>query len=190
MPSGFLADDRSNHDDYERVPYAFAFRTAEDNLDFVLISVHLMPNGAGPKKERRKHELAAIASWINDNNDEEKDFIILGDMNIEDKEELEDAAPSGFVSLNDECVQTNTKVDKPRPYDHVMYNPAFTIEIDDDFDFKVIDLIKAMKTYWEQSSTEPYPGDPYNHNLFYQYYSDHHPVLFRMIVPESDDDGE
>lgn len=27
IPSGFLADDRSNHPDYERVPYAFAFRT-------------------------------------------------------------------------------------------------------------------------------------------------------------------
>ena len=27
IPFGFLVDDRSNHPDYERVPYAFAFRT-------------------------------------------------------------------------------------------------------------------------------------------------------------------
>jgi len=40
LPSGFLAEDRSNNDDYERVPYAFAFRTGGKTLDFVLISVH------------------------------------------------------------------------------------------------------------------------------------------------------
>ena len=28
--------------------------------------------------------------------------------------------------------------------------------------------------------TGVYPGDPYDHNLFRQYYSDHHPVIFRM----------
>ncbi|MFX0196679.1 MAG: endonuclease/exonuclease/phosphatase family protein [Candidatus Hodarchaeota archaeon] len=153
LPSGFLAEDRSNHDDYERVPYAFAFRTADDKLDFVLISIHLMPNGAGPKRERRKHELATIESWIDANDGTEKDFIILGDMNIEDGEELADASPSGFVSLNDECVQTNTNVNSPKPYDHVMYNSTHTSEIDENFDFKVINLIQVMKTYWEESQT-------------------------------------
>jgi hypothetical protein len=29
LPAGFLAQDRSNHPDYERVPYAFPFRTLE-----------------------------------------------------------------------------------------------------------------------------------------------------------------
>lgn len=62
IPSGFLADDRSNHDDYERVPYAFAFRTPDDMLDFVLISVHLQPGDSGSDKARRKHELGAIAN--------------------------------------------------------------------------------------------------------------------------------
>ena len=188
LPSGFLAEDRSNHDDYERVPYAFAFRTADDNLDFVLISVHLMPNGAGSKKARRKHELETIAAWIDEKDEVEKDFIILGDMNIEDKEELADATPSGFVSLNDECIPTNTNVNNPKPYDHVMYNSAHTSEVDEDFDLEVINLIDVMKSNWEQSQTGLYPGDPYDHDSFRQYYSDHHPVLFRMTVPESDDD--
>ena len=41
LPHGFLAADRSNHPDYERVPYAFSFRTKENGSDFVLINVHL-----------------------------------------------------------------------------------------------------------------------------------------------------
>jgi len=45
-----------------------------------------------------------------------------------------------------------------------------------------------MKTFWEESSTDPYPGDPYNHNGFRKYYSDHHPVVFMMTIPENDDD--
>ena len=109
-------------------------------------------------------------------------------MNIENQEELANATPAGFISLNDECVPTNTNVNGPKPYDHVMYNMTYTKEIDEDFDFKVVNLIAAMKTFWEESSTDPYPGDPYNHNEFRKYYSDHHPVVFMMVIPENDDD--
>ena len=102
LPFGFLADDRSDHPDYERVPYAFAFRSADGMLDFVLISVHLKPGASG--KARRRHELAAIAAWIDEKDDTgEQDFIVLGDMNIENASELPSVLPSGFVSLNDEC---------------------------------------------------------------------------------------
>jgi hypothetical protein len=78
LPHGFLAADRSNNLDYDRVPYAFPFRSLLDSSDFVLISVHLAPDASG--KQRRKHELDAIKSWINLNDKKEKDFIILGDM--------------------------------------------------------------------------------------------------------------
>lgn len=64
LPSGFLADDRSNHDDYERVPYAFAFKTEDEKMDFVLISVHLKPGDSNADQSRRKHELETIASWM------------------------------------------------------------------------------------------------------------------------------
>ena len=188
LPSGFLAGDRTNHGDYERVPYAFTFRTADSNLDFVLISVHLKPGSSGANKERRKHELTAIAGWINDNDGTEKDFIILGDMNIENQEELTNATPAGYLSLNDECVPTNTNINGPKPYDHVMYNKLYTKEIDEEYDFKVVNLILAMKPFWGGSSTDAYPGDPYNHNEFRKYYSDHHPVLFMITIPENDDD--
>lgn len=188
IPSGFLAEDRSNHDDYERVPYAFGFRTPDDKLDFVLISVHLQPGASAAEKARRKHELTAIADWIADNDDdEEKDFIILGDMNIENTTELASATPSGYLSLNDECRPTNTNPNSPKPYDHVMYNTTFTTEIDSDFDLELIDLVEAMEDSWTSTEDE-YPGDPYVHNQFRQYYSDHHPVVFRIKVSAEDDD--
>lgn len=188
LPSGFLAQDRSNHNDYERVPYAFAFRSVDETSDFVLVSVHLKPGSSSASKTRRKQELSAIAAWIDAHDEEEQDFIILGDMNIENAKELTDATPVGFLSLNDECRATNTNVNGPKPYDHVMFNPTFTTEIDKQFDFLVIDLIEAMREPWAESSTDLYPGDPYDHNQFRKFYSDHHPVVFRMILPDEDDD--
>jgi len=117
----------------------------------------------------------------------EKDFIILGDMNIEDAAELAVATPLGYLSLNDECHPTNTNLNSPKPYDHVMYNTTFTTEIDSEFDLEVINLIEAMEDFWTSTEDE-YPGDPYNHNQFRQYYSDHHPVVFRIKVSGEDDD--
>ena len=61
LPHGYLASDRSNHKYYERVPYAFAFRTLESGTDFVLVPVHLKPCDGSTAKERRQHELASIA---------------------------------------------------------------------------------------------------------------------------------
>lgn len=187
IPSGFLAEDRSNHEDYERVPYAFAFRSPDNKVDFVLISVHLQPGDSAADQARRQHELTAIANWIASNSDEEKDFIILGDMNIKDAAELTTATSSGYLSLNDECRPTNTNLNSPRPYDHVMYNTRFTTEIDTAFDLKVIDLIEVMEPLWTPTDVN-YPGEPYNHNLFKQYYSDHHPVVFKIKVSGNDDD--
>jgi hypothetical protein len=68
-----------------------------------------------------------------------------------------------------------------------MYRPKFTKEMDAAFDMVVTDLIEAMRPYWDQDT--PYPGDnPYDHNEFRKYFSDHHPVMFKMTVPEKDDD--
>ena len=189
LPHGFLALDRSNHENYERVPFAFPFRSNNQNLDFVLISVHLQPGDRADEEARRKHELNSIAQWIESNNEQEKDIIILGDMNIYNPEELADVTPPGYLSLNDECRITNTLATAGggRPYDHVMYNTTFSAnEIDLTYDLIVIDLVDVMRPFW--TSTEPYPGDPYDHNLFKQYYSDHHPVVFKMIAGAKDDD--
>ncbi|MCZ6653634.1 MAG: endonuclease/exonuclease/phosphatase family protein [Planctomycetota bacterium] len=189
LPHGFLASQRGDHPDFERVPYAFSFRTADKNLDFVLISVHLKPSADPASAARRKHELASIAGWIETQDAKEHDFIILGDMNIEDAEELGEATPDGFLSLNDECRQTNTnqREGAGRPYDHVMYRPAHNAEIDTDFDLRVIDLIQAVRSRWN-AKDGPFPGEPYDHNRFRAYYSDHHPVRFRFKIPDQDDD--
>lgn len=186
LPGGFLASDRSNHADYERVPYGFGFRSVDGGTDFVLISVHLKPNSGSASAARRKHELASIAEWIDAQGGSERDYIILGDMNIEDEQELTDATPAPFLSLNDECRPTNTNVNGPKPYDHVMVNAVDSTEVDEQFDLEVVDLIAEMKPGW--SSTESYPGDPYNHDRFRAYFSDHHPVVFRINLSPSDDD--
>ena len=55
IPSGFLATDRSANPSYERVPYAFDFRTPDNNLDFVLISVHLAPGAAEDVLGQRRY---------------------------------------------------------------------------------------------------------------------------------------
>ncbi len=189
LPNGFLASDRSDNPDYDRVPYGFSFRSLIDSTDFVLISVHLAPDASG--KQRRHHELSEISSWIDSHDSKEKDFIILGDMNIEDKKELNEIIPKDFISLNDECVRTNTLINNTstsgaKPYDQIMYRPEYTDnEIDKSFDMVVINLISIMKPSW--TSDSDYPGDPYDHNLFKQYYSDHHPVIFRIKSSIDDD---
>lgn len=189
LPGGFLAGDRSNHPDYERVPYAFPFRAADGTADFVLISVHLMPGDGRADAARRKQELGAIKRWIDAQNVKEKDYVILGDMNIENATELRSVTPTGFISLNDECRPTNTTPKGPKPYDHVMIHPVYTKEIDWQFDFQVVNLINAMRPYWKKQSSARYPGDePYDHNEFRKNYSDHHPVLFRLSLPTRDDD--
>jgi endonuclease/exonuclease/phosphatase family metal-dependent hydrolase len=185
LPCGFLADDRSNNKDFERVPYAFAFRTPNDSVNFVLISVHLKPGKNKSDKKRRSQELSAIAKWIDKNDSQEKDFIILGDMNIQNVNELVAVTPDGFVSLNDECYATNTNLKKPKPYDHVMYNPVHTDEIDTQKDIHVIALVEAVKPYWK-SKKVAFPGKPYKHNLFRKYYSDHNPIVFNMSTSGSD----
>lgn len=68
----------------------------------------------------------------------------------------------------------------------MLFDPLYTAEIDGQFDLGVIDLIVEMKPYW--SSNDPYPGDPYGHDQFRKYFSDHHPVVFRMVMPAADDD--
>ena len=153
----------------------------------MLISVHLQPNSGAANRARRGQELAAIASWIDDNDQTEHDFIILGDMNIQNCRELEEITPAGFVSMNDGCLATNTNVNGPRPYDHVMFAPQHTgWEIDHSYGFWVIDLIEEMRSVWD--SADPYPGDPYIHNTFRQVYSDHHPIAFRLRSRLADDD--
>ena len=185
LPNGFLAPDRSDNDHYERVPYAFGF-DFEGAGDLVFISTHLKPGGGSADARRRSVELGAIYDYVRANDDKEKDFIILGDMNIKNCKELKTATPPEFLSLNEKCLPTNTSPKSPKPYDHVMYRPQFsTSEIDTDFGLKVINLIEVVRPHWNDA--EPYPGEPYDHNKFRTRFSDHHPIQFRIKKGQDDD---
>lgn len=187
LPRGFLATDRTHNPDYERVPYAFGFRTADSRIDFVLISVHLRPGYTNADATRRAQELSAIQAWIGSRSGNERDFLVLGDMNFENCDEIGTDVPSQLVSLNEECLATNTNVNGPRPFDNVLYNEQATTELDKPFGFVVINLIEAMAPVWSDADGA-YPGDPYDHNRFRTFFSDHHPVAFRLATPGADDD--
>lgn len=185
LPGGFLAEDRSDNPDFERVPYAFSFRAG--GVDLVFISVHLKPGSGTAAKARRKHELAAVGHWISAQSGAEKDYVVLGDMNIENCAELSAAIITEFVSMNADCRATNTNPASPRPYDHVWYNPGSTSnEIDVPHGLTVMNMVEALRNQW--SGASPYPGDPYDHNAFRQRYSDHNPIVFQLRTGTHDDD--
>ena len=106
-------------------------------------------------------------------------------MNINNKAELENTIPAGFVSLNDECDKTNT-AKTAKPYDHVMYNHRWTTEMDAEFDQKEMLLVELMEPLWKGPGS--YPGKPYNRWQFPKYFSDHRPIHFKMNIPNEDDD--
>lgn len=184
LTTGFLAADRYDNPDYERVPYAFGFRAGSEDLVFV--SVHLQPGGGRAETARRAQEIGAITAWITTQAGSERDYVVLGDMNIEDCEELAAVLPSGFVSLNDGCLPTNTNVNGPKPYDHVMFSDQHTSP-EMGSKFEVINLVEAMRGQW-LAADGVYPGDPYKHDPFRGFFSDHNPVAFEVIVDGVDDD--
>lgn len=185
LPHGFLAEDRSANPDYDRVPYAFAFRSASGTQDFVLISVHLRPGQWGRDRARRQHELQAIVGWINQQTSKEQDYYILGDCNIADQNELKRIMPVGYGSLNQDCLPTNTNLNRPRPYDHVFYRLLYAAELRRQ-GLVIDDIVEDMVPYWQGSKA--YPGKPYKHDAFRQTYSDHRPAKFIIRVPLQDHD--
>ena len=190
LPQGFLADDRSNHPDFERVPYATAFRTLVGGNDFVLVSVHLKPGDTSANKGRREHELDTVAAWVDANDAVEKDFFILGDMNFKSCGEIIAIIPAGYQALNTgtSCLMTNTNINGRRPYDNVVLPITSVNGLASGGQFSVINLIDAMRVPWFEDFNQPYPGDaPYNHNAFRARYSDHHPVMFRLLISADDD---
>lgn len=99
LPSGFLAKKRAGNSVFSRVPYAFALRAlrhGKPSVDFVLVSVHLHAKGPSETekraKARRVREFRAINEWITSQRSKhpsgEQDFFVVGDMNIEDFEEV------------------------------------------------------------------------------------------------------
>ena|GEM_PF-5352081 len=98
LPNGFIALPVERNSSFKRVPYATGFRTLAGNFDFVLISVHLEPED----KVYRAQEFEAIDEWLQRQlgAQSERDLIVLGDCNVQNKTELSSVTPGGFISLN------------------------------------------------------------------------------------------
>ena len=92
-----------------------------------------------------------------------------------------------FITFNSSCLSTNTNVNRPEPFGHVLYRANLTNEIDLEYGFTVTNLITAMKVPWYEDFTHEYPGEPYKNNPFRACFSDHHPVSF-MLKSTTDDD--
>lgn len=187
---GFIDEKLTLNETFERVPYAFPFKALNGELNFTVISVHLAPGSSGTSKQKRSEELSGISKWINDRTEDNRDFLIAGDCNIENDAELQKILKENewfdkqdLWSLNENCISTNTKcyesVSKGRPYDHVLYAEA-TVEDLIPGTFDVIDLLRLCP----EGSISSYS---YDHDKFRTKYSDHLPVTFKLL---SDKDGD
>ncbi len=192
LPHGFLAADRSANPCYDRVPYAFSFRTCtgEEDFGFVLVSVHLHAtegDSSGQVSQdqcQRRLEMTSICLWINDQLETKKDFTnfaIVGDVNAENPSELcalwagllEDA-PIGLTPLS--CGRpTNVCATKPKPYDNAFVSDSLLQRIDWSYGFQVGDLKQAICDGDAscQSAT----------TVSSRAYSNHNPIYFRLRVP-------
>ena len=75
-------------------------------------------------------------------------------------------------SLNSYPVATNTNVNSPKPYDHLMVHPYHSKEAKG---FGVINLVSLFKI------------TSYDHNTFRYLYSDHHPIFIKWEYSYDDD---
>jgi hypothetical protein len=184
LPTGFIAEQRHGNPDFDRVPCAFGFRTPSGKLDFVLVSVHLHQGTGASKAQTRKNELQHIADWVATKDAVEKDFLVVGDMNIQSKQELEADLPQGYASLNSACAATNVAGSKP--FDQVMYRPDYTADEVSGYTFKVRKLLSLLPPLADLCH-DSLPV-PLTHFAGFDYrFSDHNPVVFRLHASADDD---
>lgn len=181
--SDFVDQPLVGNSTFDRVPWTFHFATRDGTLDFAVTNVHLAADDGA--NEQRRNELAFIAQRAA--NDTEPDHLIVGDMNIQDRDELAEVMPPGYRSLNAACHATNVGR-TGKPYDHVMYRPEHTGSDIDPHHFVPRPLVQLMEPSWD-TSDGPYPGTGnFNVATYGSYYSDHKPVEFRLIYGVRDDD--
>ncbi len=175
---------------FDRVPFRFQFATTDGTLDFSIINVHLASDEDAIAQ--RKEELHTLATYAQTSWTEEKDFLIVGDFNIQDNEEYANALPSQWKSLNDECVTTNVAASRnaanKKPFDHVVYHTTNTTrDLDVVFDIQVVDIFALFYPEWAQLNPTKAASSSWV-SSFGSVYSDHHPVAFRLVYGVGDDD--
>jgi histidinol phosphatase-like enzyme len=175
---------------FDRVPYRFQFSTIDNTLDFSVINVHLASD-EGAVTERKK-ELETIVTYATSQAFNEKDFLIVGDMNIQSKAEFATVLPLQWQSLNDECRATNVasakNPDNQKPFDHVMYFSNYTSrDLDLVYDMQVVDLFNQYYPQWAAENPNAASISSWV-NSFGSVFSDHYPVTFKMVYGVADDD--
>lgn len=184
---GFVSQPLAMNENYQRVPYAFPFKSKDGKSNFTLVPVHLQPGNSSDQKEIRKKELNGIFTWVTKQTEKNKDFYILGDCNIYDQSEFISYKTSDIMSLNEDCQSTNTKkyesATKGQPYDHVFYR-SFSNEDLLKNSFEVIDLKQEII---DNSQPGQFVLEPYVHDDFRTKFSDHVPVSFQIISGKDTD---
>lgn len=193
---------------FDRVPYAFSFRTTPRSdgkqLDFVLINVHLHSTQTRKNENERvaalirAQELYSINKWAEKMQAQfpERDYITLGDMNVVSCIQFDEinteiqrlmtlAKMPGFddfTSLNKSCEQTNISKADPKPFDQVIFNKTHTTEIVTSKAYAA-DLVTVdiAEKYGLTTKFKNVVGN------FVKSYSDHQPILFTMKIGKDDD---
>lgn len=196
------------HPIFDRVPHSFGFRTLPRSdgkqLDFVLINVHLHATQTRVNEREkdagivRAQELLQIQKWITEKHRQfpERDYIVLGDMNIYDNTQLEEIreylstemqrlelpGADTLTSLNLAAVATNISTTSPKPFDQVIFDPAFTSEIIRSRAHGVDLIVANISEYFNFEGN--FGGQS---NQFIKAYSDHMPLMFIMKIGSDDD---
>jgi hypothetical protein len=185
---GFVSVPLAANSTFERVPYAFPFRSVVGKSNFTLVSVHLKPGDSPEEEKIRNGELKALFFWTGTQLESNHDFYVLGDCNIYEKEEFESFSTVGIYSLNEACLSTNTKMyeseSKGEPYDHVFYRSMYSTEDMLKGSFHVVDLMEEIKKI---PASQNLRLEPYVHDDFRVYFSDHVPVFFQLITGRDTD---
>lgn len=184
-PQGFVDQTLVNNPTFDRVPYAQAFATLDPygakKNDFVLISTHLSTKRQNRTQEeaklRRKGEIEATWNWIfqQRRNTTERNFFVVGDMNIDNRQELDGILDhdtmQNVTSLNEVGAPTN--VAQTNPYDQAMFDAREAHAVIPKF--LILNLKKAVQQ--PDLTTRD----------FVKYYSDHDPISFSVHLSDDQD---
>lgn len=184
---GFVSSPLVNNPVYERVPYAFPFRSVIGKSNFTLVSVHLKPGDSSEENAIRQKELNTLFSWVSTPIESNKDFYVLGDCNIYESSEFIHFKEKGITSLNESCQNTNTKLyesaAKGNPYDHVFY----TTYSNEDLLLNSFEVIDLKQEIIQHSKPGQFSIDPYVHDDFRTKFSDHVPIVFKIVTGKDSD---
>lgn len=187
VEEGYIAKPLVANEIFDRVPYAFDLQILDNaghvKNDFVLMSVHLHWDADGETPDesatKRKAEIQTMFKWMNKTKTAkgEKDFFIVGDMNIHNQDEINSyftgaASTMAFSSLNLQCVPSNMKLNEC--YDQVIFSK------------QRIDKIKPK--LFVTDIAKKFDADSFESSIkFSTAYSDHNLVYFKMKIVADDD---